>query len=52
MGVAVEQLVYETLMADEELKKFYEDRVFQSYVAPNSLSLLLRLISLSQESVM
>lgn len=50
MGVAVEQLVYETLMADEELKKFYGDRVFQSYVAPNSLASLTSYILISRIS--
>lgn len=50
MGVAVEQSVYESLMADEELKKFYGDRVFHSYVAPNSLASLTSYILISRIS--
>lgn len=50
MGIVAEQAAYTALMANEEVRNFYEGRVYQSYVAPNSLASLSSYILLSRVS--
>ena len=50
MGVVAEKRVYDVLNSDEDVKSIYEDRIFQGYVAPNSLSTMSSYIYISRVS--
>lgn len=38
MGIAAEKQVYDAILADENLKARYKNRIFQGFVAPDSLA--------------